>query len=108
MTSIVRIQNKGQVTIPTRLRAEIGLTDGDLVEAKTERGRIILTPKLVDRTAQDDYTPAQRRVIDARLAKALDEVKKGQTFGPFETPEEMIKFLHHAKRRKRVARRGSR
>jgi len=91
MTAIIRMQRKGQVTIPTRLRARVGLADGDLVEAREHRGKIILTPKqLVDR----EYTPAQRRVIDARLAVALEQVKRGETYGPFETHEEMITFLH--------------
>ena len=49
MHVIVKVQRKGQVTIPTRLRARVGLADGDLLEATELRGRIILTPKLVVR-----------------------------------------------------------
>ena len=80
MGTIIKIQRKGQVTIPTRLRVQVGLTDGDFVEAKAERGKIVLTPKLiVDR----EYTPAQRRVIDAHLAESLEQVKRGETYGPF-------------------------
>ena len=91
MSSIVRVQRKGQVTIPTRLRVQVGLVDGDLVEAKAERGKIVLTPKLiVDR----EYTPAQRRVIDARLAESLEQAKRGETYGPFEIHEDMTTFLH--------------
>jgi len=68
------------------------LADGDFVEAKAEKGKIVLTPKtIVDR----EYTPAQRRVIDARLAESLDQVKRGETYGPFKTHEEMTTFLHH-------------
>jgi len=92
MSTIVKIQRKGQVTIPTRLRAQVGLVDGDWVEAKAERGKIVLTPKvIVDR----EYTPAQRQVIDARLAESLEQVKRGETYGPFETPEKMTTFLHN-------------
>ena len=40
--------------------------------------------------ADDEYTPAQRRIIDARLAKSLADVKKGRTVGPFNTADEMI------------------
>lgn len=98
MSTIVKIQRKGQVTIPTRLRVQVGLVDGDLVEAKAERGKIVLTPKLiVDR----EYTPAQRRVIDARLAVSLEQAKRGETRGPFETHEEMITFLHREAKRAR-------
>jgi len=91
MSTIIKMQRKGQVTIPTRLRVQVGLVDGDFVEAKADRGKIVLTPKLiVDR----EYTPAQRRVIDARLTESLEQVKKGETHGPFETHAEMIAFLH--------------
>ena len=36
MSTIVRVQRKGQVTIPTRLRVQVGLLDGDQVEAKAD------------------------------------------------------------------------
>jgi AbrB family looped-hinge helix DNA binding protein len=91
MGTIVKVQRKGQVTIPTRLRVQVGLVDGDLVEAKAERGKIVLTPKMiVDR----EYTPAQRRVVDARLAESLEQANKGHTYGPFETHKDMTTFLH--------------
>ncbi|HEY6340689.1 MAG TPA: hypothetical protein VIY49_04285 [Bryobacteraceae bacterium] len=53
----------------------------------------------------DEYTPAQRRVIDARLNKAIEEVKRGRTAGPFDTADEMIAALRR-EIRKRAARRG--
>jgi hypothetical protein len=46
-----------------------------------------------DRVAGDQYTPAQRSLVDARLAKALASVQKGRTYGPFETHEKMMQFL---------------
>jgi len=98
MNATAKIQNKGQVTIPTRLRSQVGLAKGDLVEFSYHRGKIVITPKLViDRSqfpnADGDYTPAQRKVIDARLAKGLADVKAGRTYGPFDSAEEMIADL---------------
>jgi len=83
------------MTLPTRLRTQAGISEGDLVEAAFRRGRIVLTPTLAgDRSkfsnADDDYTPEQRRVIDARLAESAEDLKRGRTFGPFNTAEEMI------------------
>jgi AbrB family looped-hinge helix DNA binding protein len=50
MTSLVKINHKGQMTLPSRLRSAIGVTEGDLIEASVRRGRIVLTPKLaIDR-----------------------------------------------------------
>jgi len=53
-----------------------------MVEAAFERGKIVLTPKgAADHSkcpnAGDDYTPSQRRFIDARLDRAEAEIKKG-------------------------------
>ncbi len=66
---------------------QIGVSEGDRLEASVERGIIVLTPKLPGNRSDypnvdDDYTPAQRRMIDARLAKAYDEIKQGRTYGP--------------------------
>jgi AbrB family looped-hinge helix DNA binding protein len=98
MNAIAKIQNKGQVTIPTRLRTLAGLSQGDLVEFSLERGKIVITPKLVvDRSgfpnADDEYTPEQRRVIDARLDAAEAEYKAGRSFGPFDSAAEMIAHM---------------
>ena len=41
-------------------------------------------------SADDEYTLAQRRIIDARLAESEEDLKKGRTFGPFNTADEMI------------------
>jgi hypothetical protein len=38
---------------------------------------------------RDEYTPAQRRAIDTRLAAA----RKGPYYGPFDTADEAINFL---------------
>jgi len=69
--SIVKIQKKGQVTLPTALR---------------KRG--------VHRGGNEEYTPAQRSIIDARLAKADADIKAGRVSRPFDTHEEFIADLH--------------
>lgn len=76
---IVRVKTKYQVTLPTWIRKRAGVSVGDVLEAKVEKGNIMLSPK---------------SWIDKRLAEALEEVKRGQTYGPFDTAEEMIKALH--------------
>ena len=108
MNTIVKIHRKGQMTLPSRLRAAIGVAEGDLVEASVKGGKIVLTPTLViDRskfpTADREYTPAQRKVIDARLAKADLDIKAGRTFGPFNTADEMIASMKHELKRRAAA-----
>ena len=98
MSTTTKIQNKGQVTIPTHVREQAGLAKGDVVEFSYQRGKIVITPeKVVDRSqfpsADDEYTPAQRRVIDARLAEGLADINAGRTFGPFDSTDEMIAHM---------------
>jgi AbrB family looped-hinge helix DNA binding protein len=107
VSTVVKVKQNGQVTIPTRLRVEVGLADGDLVEATAEKGRIILTPKLELSTARGEYTRDQRRVIDARLTESLEQAKRGETHGPFETHEELIGFLHGEAKKARLKRNRS-
>ena len=116
MTTLVKIHGKGQMTLPTKLRSLAGISEGDLVEAAFQRGKIVLTPKLViDRsilpTADQEYTHAQRGIIDARLAKSDEDIKHGRVYGPFNTADEMaasieanIRKLRTAKKRANPAR----
>jgi AbrB family looped-hinge helix DNA binding protein len=100
MHALVRVQHKGQMTIPSRVRSAVGLSDGDLVEVKAVGKKIVITPQLViDRskfpTARDEYTPAQRRIISARLTEA----EKGPFCGPFKNGAEVARFLKKKQRR---------
>src|SRR5947209_19345418 len=93
MNTTGKIQNKGQVTIPTAVRRQAGLSKGDLVKFAFKRGQIVITPTMViDRskfpTADDEYTPAQRKAIDARLAKAEKGPFRGPFRGPFNTADD--------------------
>ena len=98
MNTTAKIQHKGQVTIPTSVRRQAGLSKGDLVNFAFQRGKIVITPRLViDRAqfpnADDEYTPAQRRIIDARLDESEEDLKNGRGYGPFDTAEEMIAHM---------------
>jgi AbrB family looped-hinge helix DNA binding protein len=90
--SIVIVKNNFQVVIPQSVRDQVGVHVGDRLEARAEGGKIVLNPKVV--VVRDEYTPAQRRRIDAQLTKSRAEHKNGKSFGPFNTHQEMIDFLH--------------
>jgi AbrB family looped-hinge helix DNA binding protein len=107
--TLVKVQHKGQVTIPSRLRKQAGIAEGDVVAASFQRGQIVLTPKVViDRAtfpnADAEYTPAQRRVINASLAKADKEIKSGRTFGPFDNADDMIASIERELKKRAAAR----
>ena len=43
---------------------------------------------------RDEYTPAQRRSIDAGIAASLEEFKLGRFHGPFDTAAEASRHAH--------------
>src|ERR1700730_18389951 len=83
---------KGQVTIPTRIRARLGIADGDVLDMKVRSNCVVLTRKAVDDT-DDDLTPDQRKIIDAQLAEGLEDVKTGRVYGPFKTIAELERSM---------------
>ena len=74
MTAIIRLQAKGQITIPSKFRDAAGLIEGTLMEAAVERGRIVLTPKtLVD--PDDTLAPEEAK----RVRKGEAQLKRGRS-----------------------------
>ena len=83
-----------------------------MVEATFQRGHIVLTPKIViDRAsfpnADGEYTPVQRRLINARLAKADKEIKSGRSFGPFDNADDMISSIERELKKRAAARKNA-
>jgi len=92
--ALVKIQKKGQLTLPTQIRSRLGLADGDFVDVSIRASNIVITPQIViDHskfpTADGEYTPKQRRLINKRL----DEAEKGPYVGPFKSGSEAAAFL---------------
>ncbi|MCW5700608.1 MAG: AbrB/MazE/SpoVT family DNA-binding domain-containing protein [Rhodospirillales bacterium] len=72
---LVTVKEKFQVTIPTKVRAQIAIHVGDVLEATVEEGSIVLRPKaLVDRAALADRLDA----LLARTPIALDDAGKSE------------------------------
>jgi bifunctional DNA-binding transcriptional regulator/antitoxin component of YhaV-PrlF toxin-antitoxin module len=87
----VTLKSKTPLTVPDGVRRRAGLKTGDQVEFKVSGGVITILPKCPN--ADDEYTPEQRRIIDAQLAEGLADIKAGRTFGPFDTAGEMIAHM---------------
>jgi len=108
MSTTTKIQHKGQVTIPTSVRRQAGLSKGDLVNFAFQHGKIVITPTLViDRskfpTADEEYTAAERRIIDASLDKADADIKAGRVSKTFSSAEEFLADLHKKTKKLRVS-----
>lgn len=89
MSTLVKVQSRGQVTIPLGVRSRLGLESGGVVAIEAIGEKIVLTRHTGSDAADDEYTPAQRRAIDARLAVA----ERGPFFGPFKDGDEVAAFL---------------
>ena len=80
-----------------RLFLQVPLKSGQAFEFKVSGVVIGIRPKL--RAADEEYTPKQRRIVDAQLAESLAEIAAGRVRGPFATHREFISSLHQEARK---------
>jgi len=102
----VTVKNKTPLTVPDQVRRRAGFKQGDQVEFKVSGGVINIVPKFP--SADDEYTPEQRRIIDARLAEGLADTKAGRTFGPFDSADEMIAHMKAQLKKRATAKKAKR
>jgi antitoxin PrlF len=73
---LVRIQEKGQVTIPTEIRKKLGLKQGDLVAVMETPDGVFITPQQVLATKAfdriDDILKEQGLSLDELIAAGRD------------------------------------
>ena len=78
MISTVRVQEKGQVTIPRTIRRQMNLKKGDLVTfVSTENGVVIKTLDL----AADDLLTTLGKSLQARGIQTVDVIARSQKVG---------------------------
>jgi bifunctional DNA-binding transcriptional regulator/antitoxin component of YhaV-PrlF toxin-antitoxin module len=92
----VTVKSTASLVVPPSIRRRAGIKVGDQIEFKVSGGIINIVPAL---PSANEYTPAQRRAIDAELAEAA----KGPYHGPFETADEAIQFLRKKYRKRKAA-----
>ena len=83
----VTVKQKQQLVVPPSVQRRARIKAGDRLEFKVSGGVITILPKLP--SADDEYTPEQRRIIDAQL----DAAENGPFHGPFDTADEMISYM---------------
>lgn len=105
----VTVNAKTGLVVPPSVRRRAGIKTGDRVVFKVSGRVITILPK--PPAADGEYTPGQRVLIDTRLAKADEDIRRGRVYGPFNTAEGMaasieanIRKLRAAKRRAKRAR----
>ena len=76
---LVKIKEKGQLTLPAKLRERHGLAVGDYVEITEEGSRIVLIPQEV---------VERHPVIDAAVAEGLADISAGRMTPAFSSMAE--------------------
>jgi len=92
----VVVKDKKQLVVPPSVSRRAGIKPGDRVEFRVSGGIISIIPMLP--SAADEYTPADRKAVDAQLKQAA----KGPYYGPFETADSAIKFLRQEIRKRKA------
>ncbi len=87
----VTVKDKIGLTVPEAVQRRAGIKIGDRLEFRVSGGIINIIPKLP--TADDEYTPAQRKMLNAQLAEDLADIQAGRTAGPFNSADEMIAHM---------------
>ena len=72
--SLIQIREKAQITIPSRIRKELGIKKGDYLEIVKEDNKIVIIPKiLVDKVSVNLSAKGEEM-----LKEAIVDVKKGK------------------------------
>src|ERR1700685_628075 len=77
---------------PPSIRRRAGLKSGQMLDFKVSGSVITIVPR--EAVAEEEYTPEQRRAVDAQLAPGLADIEAGRVSGPFATHKEFIASLN--------------
>ena len=80
---LVKIKEKGQLTLPAKIRERHGLNVGDYVEVTEDGNRIVLVPQ--------DVAP-RHAAIDAAIAEGLADIRARRTV-PFTSKADFDAWL---------------
>lgn len=82
LEDIVKMQPKGLVTIPKKLRERVGISENDLVRVRTDRGRLTIEPVRMLPYPVRSYTDSEVREfieLDKKESKELHARKATNT-----------------------------
>ena len=84
MVAYTKVTRHGQITLPSAVRRELGIEEGDIVEISVEEERAVLVPKkLVDKSQAYFWTRGWQEAekeadedLEAGRTKTFDSVEK--------------------------------
>ena len=86
----ITLKKKAPLVVPRSVQRKARLRAGDRVVFKAAPGMITIITKPSAIPTDDEYTPAQLRIIEAQLAEGLEDIRKGRVSRRFDTVEEML------------------
>ena len=88
----ITLKKKARLVVPPGIQRKARLRAGDQVEFKATPGMITIVskPPAASPSTEDEYTPEQRRIIEAQIAEGLEDIRKGRVSPRFDTVEEML------------------
>lgn len=72
--SLIQVREKAQITIPSKIRKELGIKKGDYLEIVKEDDRIVIIPKILIEKASVNLSAKGEEM----LKEAIDDIKKGK------------------------------
>ena len=86
----VALKSRKPLVVSAATLRQAGFKTGQELEVRVSGGAITILPKAS--SADDEYTPAQRRIVEAGLKKGEEDIKAGRVHGPF-TAKETSAFI---------------
>ena len=72
--SLIQVREKAQITIPSKIRKELGIKKGDYLEVAKEDDRIVIIPKILIEKVSVNLSAKGEEM----LKEAIDDVKKAK------------------------------
>lgn len=92
--SLIKVKKHFQITLPSNLRKNLRIAEGDYLEAQKQDSQLILKPvKMVPTDEAYFHTKEWQK----GEAKADKDIKKGDVLGPFANIADGLKALKKAK-----------
>jgi AbrB family looped-hinge helix DNA binding protein len=88
--ALLQLRRHSQITLPSMIRKDLKLKEGDYLDASVEDGVILLKPKeLIDKDQAWFWTKEWQE----GEREADEDIKAGRVSGPFNTVEELLADL---------------
>lgn len=88
----VKVLRGGQITLPKNIREILGINEGDVLEAKMERHKVVLKPKvMVDKIPESELELSEKG--KKKIKEALEAYERGEV-KEFSNVNDLIKDLN--------------